>query len=772
MTTYDTFERDLAASLRQYVADAPIDVEPVALTRAIAVAHPRRPGLAYMFGLRRQYMWLLLAGLLILALLAALAVGLRPPVGGTGLLAFERDGNIYLADSDSGVVVTAIDHDVPFTLGGWSPDGSHLAVAANLRTYLLDPSSLALAELPGLPDGPFGFVSWSPDGRYALTRGSLDRATELHLVDVESGTAQSLDDHCLPVWAPDGQSIAAIARGSDELMVIDVATGDQIRIGRWAGYGCGWSTGWDAPTWSPDSDLVAFVSAQDHAAQPLFDAPDATTITIVRRDGSDSRELTDTAGAWPRPLWSPDGEFISYRTRDGLSVIRPDGTGGRQLVDFEVDRGRISWTADSSRIEFGKVIESERSGGYYGLVELWTVDVETGIAERVEEAGPPVLFFARQPTSRERPAPGLPQELPTSLPDPGIALQSPAAGGQPANPGDAAAGLAYDLDPLTGLCDAVIDWFDGGPSTRFAALCVEDASAGWSAGGGAYASFCGDFYVTDSGTIVITARDGKQIANVTEAGVGDRMEWSPAGGWLSFRTCCRTGRSEAEYTYLILRPDATGLREVPGDPSWSPNDQRIAVASPDGKLLIGSPDGSDLRPIGAFPPPAAWSPDSSRFAYLTGGDVWIANADGTEVRNLTQFGMTAAATAVSWSPTGALLAVVHGDVVWVLSEDGSEQHRVSFAGLHPRSATWSPNGRRLSIVMDDEVVLVEVGTLQAVLLERAAGAVWSPDGSMLALGTFDSSVGATGIDIVRADGTGRVLVVAGNGPITGMQWVP
>jgi dipeptidyl aminopeptidase/acylaminoacyl peptidase len=103
-----------------------------------------------------------------------------------------------------------------------------------------------------------------------------------------------------------------------------------------------------------------------------------------------------------------------------------------------------------------------------------------------------------------------------------------------------------------------------------------------------------------------------------------------------------------------------------GDPQISPDGQRIVytVRTADVEANRRTPR-SFIVPVGGGTPvpfPAAdvaatearWSPDGRRIAYLSGGQLWIANADGTERRQLTT--LTGGASGPKWSPAGDLIA--------------------------------------------------------------------------------------------------------------------
>jgi hypothetical protein len=101
--------------------------------------------------------------------------------------------------------------------------------------------------------------------------------------------------------------------------------------------------------------------------------------------------------------------------------------------------------------------------------------------------------------------------------------------------------------------------------------------------------------------------------------------------------------------------------------------------------LAGIHVGSErLLPFGYAP---AWSPSGARIAYVTRGDVWVADADGTHQGRIVRDADTPA-----WSPDGRRLAFVRGGFVWTVRADGLDEHRLAL-GAHP---DWSPGGKRIA----------------------------------------------------------------------------
>jgi len=174
------------------------------------------------------------------------------------------------------------------------------------------------------------------------------------------------------------------------------------------------------------------------------------------------------------------------------------------------------------------------------------------------------------------------------------------------------------------------------------------------------------------------------------------------------------------------------------------------------------------------------SPDGRAVAYTTGGgaqeDVFVANADGTRLRRLTND--AARDRGVSWSADGKTLYFFSdrgGSYrIWRIEADGSglaavtddaDLKRVNARSIHAPSA--SPDGRTLLARTDRECVLVHPDRPSGQRLERFPAQViasgWSPDGTRL-VGTD-----ARRQIIIYSLATRRIegLAVAGSRP----QWL-
>jgi hypothetical protein len=136
----------------------------------------------------------------------------------------------------------------------------------------------------------------------------------------------------------------------------------------------------DAPTWSPDGEWIAYLSAESGKIR--------LAKARVGEGGNAVVLAPDIPPFVARPRWSPDGSWILCETADGLSVFAPDGSAARRLAD----PGWLvyAWDRDSRRI-FG-LRPTDDSHHFMFVV----VDARSG-AERVIAANLGTMPQALQP---------------------------------------------------------------------------------------------------------------------------------------------------------------------------------------------------------------------------------------------------------------------------------------------------------------------------------------------------------------------------------------
>ena len=196
--------------------------------------------------------------------------------------------------------------------------------------------------------------------------------------------------------------------------------------------------------------------------------------------------------------------------------------------------------------------------------------------------------------------------------------------------------------------------------------------------------------------------DGSGGVKIADLAAEWSPEWSPDGQRIGFNS----DRDGASHFYLV-NADGSNLTKLanseggPNRPAWSPDGNRLALDVLGGIDSVDL-DSSDIRSLinnGNAGAPA-WSPDGARIAFhQSGGNgIGVANADGSDLHNV---GSGDARLPV-WSPDGSRIAYESSGIIWVVDADGSGLAQVSSGGegdpsfYYDLTPVWSVDGTMIA----------------------------------------------------------------------------
>lgn len=309
-----------------------------------------------------------------------------------------------------------------------------------------------------------------------------------------------------------------------------------------------------------------------------------------------------------------------------------------------------------------------------------------------------------------------------------------------------------------------------------------------------------------NGPLWVMNADGTEQARLLEGG--------KLGSWPTMLDGQRIGFESFERDAIyVMNIDGTGqakLGDFPrlgGYPGFnfalSPDGQRITFISSDDEdygIYLMNADGTGqvkLVSAGALGNrpctlnQVSWSPDGQRIFFAGGceGDMYVVNADGTELKNLTSNIPSFSSGPVIWSSDKQRFAFRHCDMtvrdrcdsddfdIYVANADGTGGVNITNQPANNQGLAWSPDAQRIAFQSDRdgdfEIYVVNADGTGLVNLtnspEDEEAPTWSPDGQWIAFVSYNQLASTDSeIYVMNVDGTGKINI--SNSPHSG-QWV-
>lgn len=240
---------------------------------------------------------------------------------------------------------------------------------------------------------------------------------------------------------------------------------------------------------------------------------------------------------------------------------------------------------------------------------------------------------------------------------------------------------------------------------------------------------------------------------------GQSLRWSPHGHTLATSDMVSVALWDLDRGITTVLPDSGGIRL-----GWSPafcwantttvrgaTDTLITTWDVNGTIITQHPLAPAFSTDSIFARPIPmWSPDGNLLATWIDHEVAIVGHDGTPHAIVPTSTMGAFASPVAWHPTSRMIATVDDWNIQLWDLNGNRRH--TFTGEHYgiASLAWSPDGRILATGSWDSTLCLwsSEGTLLQTIFTYPAryssGApfilAWSSDGRYLAASLRNCSV--------------------------------
>lgn len=211
-------------------------------------------------------------------------------------------------------------------------------------------------------------------------------------------------------------------------------------------------------------------------------------------------------------------------------------------------------------------------------------------------------------------------------------------------------------------------------------------------------------------TLHLETRQMRRVMNVPMF----TPDWHPDGSRFVFHST-----RIPQYLFTV-GADGPPIRQLTGPGSPNPDFENTVVGRwrPDGNRILFSveagdrsgiytmdPDGSSVQKRVGWSLMPDWFPSGDRITYVSWDSsvedparrkqIYVARADGTNRRKLTDLDDSRDTAAPSVSPDGQQIAFAHDDQIYLMTADGTNVRQVTGGEGDAAQPEWSPDGRTI-----------------------------------------------------------------------------
>jgi Tol biopolymer transport system component len=332
------------------------------------------------------------------------------------------------------------------------------------------------------------------------------------------------------------------------------------------------------------------------SARPATPVP-IPDVIVMKADGSDMRDLTNSPSWDDAPAWSPDGSSptgskIAYSGDLHIIVMNADGTDPYQLTQGDNQDYDPAWSPDGRKIAFARAFANEN----YSQRDIVVMN---------KDGSDPVNLTNTSVVDEVNP---------TWSPD--------------------GTRIAFSRGTLGGT-DIYSMRADGTDLRRLTSDPLPDITPAWSPDGTKIAfARAEDDAQREAANIFVVNADGSGERNLTnDNGWSVSPTWSPDGTRIAFSRNKYPFPGIYDPDIFVMNADGSGLvdlspseRYYDQEPAWSPDGRRIAFARSDDSGPSGHPPPPPPPPASRPPPPAPSPPARCHVPRVVGRRLAVARA--------------------------------------------------------------------------------------------------------------------------------------------------